>query len=283
MSHILNTVTSHRANQGYFIPSRPELLAEVLMQLKSDEYELLDCVELIAGDVGLASKVLMNINSGFMGFNRVVHDIKQAAMLLGNERLIDIVEKQQKHQELNPPSAWFERFWDESSLVATIMEFIGDRFKEKIPLELLYSIGLFHDIGTAAIASNFENYLENLEKVKAGEFLSQTQMEEEIYHTNHAIVGYFIANGWQFPKELCKLILTHHEINLLSEFTGEQEQLCIAILKMSDDILTHNKDFQDSDDWHVVREDVCNIMGITEMDYLDLKDDVETQIFHESA
>ncbi|MCW8999331.1 MAG: hypothetical protein OQK04_11515, partial [Kangiellaceae bacterium] len=59
--------------------------------------------------------------------------------------------------------------------------------------------------------------------------------------------------------------------------------LCYAILKMADDIVKHNKDFQSSDDWHLIRHDVCNVLGITELDYLDIKDDIETQIFHEAA
>ena len=283
MSHILNTVTQQQNKQGYFIPSRQNLLEETIDLLETENSELLDPINMISCDVGLSAKVLTVMNSGFMGVDRAVFDVKQAAMLLGKDRLRDIVVNHLNYQKRKEASISFERFWDESYLVATVMEAIGDRFKESIPLELLYTIGLFHDIGIAALACNFEDYRINLERVKEGEFASQLTMEEEIYHTNHAIVGYFIANGWHLPKDICKIILLHHDLDMLKGKNGTQEQLCYAILKTADDIVKHSKDFQSSDDWNGIKADVCNILGITELDYLDLRDDIENELIQNVA
>jgi len=273
MGKILNDIVAQHSN-GFYIPTDEKVLSRVLELSEDDGSDLLEIAELIATDVGLSAGVLRKINCPNKGMNRTVFDIKQATMIVGknaiNELAIDSSMNAKKKTNCNIS---FLRFRDDSYTCARLMEYIGGWFKEKIPMELLYTIGLFHDCGIAALGANYSDYKERLRNINNEQFKCQIEMEEHYYQTNHAIIGYFIACGWNFPKEVCKIILMHHEQDILSNINGSQEQLCIALLKLSDTILHKMRFNTHSDDWVVMENDILNVLGISSIDLLDIVDD----------
>lgn len=38
------------------------------------------------------------------------------------------------------------------------------------------------------------------------------ELEEQVNQPNHAILGYYLASSWHFPKELCTLISRRKEL-----------------------------------------------------------------------
>ena len=72
--------------------------------------------------------------------------------------------------------------------VANAMLFIGNRIQNKVPIDVLYTVGLFQNCGIPLLALRFEDYKEVL--IEANDKgCNSIALEEEKYNTNHAVLG----------------------------------------------------------------------------------------------
>jgi HD-like signal output (HDOD) protein len=263
--------------KGFNIPSMPDILVKVQNICANNEGNLEDLANLIAMDIGLSSAILKTINSPLYGMNLAVSDVAQAVMLLGKGSVSTLISGILiKHSFHGEAAIRFERLWDNASLVAETMVFIGKNIENKIPLENLYTTGLFHDCGIAAMSIRFPStYLETL--LLANEDHSETlvQYENNAHQCDHAIVGYFIASGWKLPKDICQVILNHHEDKFLQYNKSHMENLVYATLKIADNIVSGLKRKQNIQGWDGIKESCYTQLGIDEDSYQDLRDDLD--------
>jgi HD-like signal output (HDOD) protein len=278
MIAITQDVIDHVA-EGFSIPSMPKILIEVQRICADPNGEIADLASLIATDIGLSSAILKTINSPLYGLNRAISDIGQAVMLLGMGSVSTLISGILIKQSFQGEAAIrFERLWDNASIVAQTMVYIGQNIDDKIPPENLYTAGLFHDCGIAALSMRFSStYLETL--LLANEDHSKTQVaHEEVRHqSNHAVVGYFIAAGWKLPRDICQVILNHHESDFLKSNKNNMENLVYATLKVADNIVSSLKRNQNIEGWDEVRDACFDALGIDEHKYHDLCEDLQEQ------
>jgi len=165
-----------------------------------------------------------------------------------------------------------ERFWDDAQDVANAMTFIGNKIKNELPVDMLYTIGLFQNCGIPLLALKYADYEEVLvEANKQG--VNSTKLEEARYRTNHAVIGYYVANSWHLPKDICLLILQHHEADFFTHVTDLNTQLSFAALKAAENLVEKVKRYNSSPDWADVGDAALDILGISPQDYNDLEDD----------
>jgi HD-like signal output (HDOD) protein len=278
MIAITQDVIDHVA-EGFSIPSMPKILIEVQRICADPSGEIADLASLIAADIGLSSAILKTINSPLYGMNRAISDIGQAVMLLGMGSVSTLISGILIKQSFQGEAAIrFERLWDNASIVAQTMVYIGQNIDDKIPPENLYTAGLFHDCGIAAMSMRFSStYLETL--LLANEDHSKTQVaHEEVRHqSNHAVVGYFIASGWKLPRDICQVILNHHEADFLKFNKDNMENLVYATLKVADNIVSSLKRHQNIEGWDDIRDVCFDALGIDEHKYHDLCEDLQEQ------
>ena len=276
MITITQDVIDHVA-EGFSIPSMPEILIEVQRICADPDGELADLASVIATDIGLSSTILKTINSPLYGMNRAISDIAQAVMLLGMGSVSTLISGILIKQSFQGEAAIrFERLWDNASLVAETMVYIGQNIEDKIPPENLYTAGLFHDCGIAAMSMRFTStYLETLLAANEDHSKTQVQYEDEFHQSNHAVVGYFIASGWKLPKDICQVILNHHEDDFLLHNKSHMEKLVYATLKIADNMVSSLKRRQNIQGWDDVRESCYIELGINEDIYQDLSENLE--------
>ncbi|NRB79674.1 MAG: HDOD domain-containing protein [Saccharospirillaceae bacterium] len=255
----------------------PETLIKVQDICNDKNGNITDLSALIASDIGLSSSILKTINSPIYGMNRTISDISQAVMLMGMDSASTLISGILIKQSFKGDSAInFERLWDNASLVAQTMVFIGQNINDKIPPENLYTAGLFHDCGIAAMSMRYTStYLDTL--LLANEDYSKNQVEHEdrIHGTNHAIMGYFIASGWKLPRDICVVILNHHEQDFLDINKHHNENLMYATLKVADNMLSNIKRGQNINGWNEIRDKCFDQLGIHEDQYHDLGECLE--------
>lgn len=265
---------------GYQIPIKPEVLSDIQNEMTEPE----PCIEkistLISNDVGLSSATLKIINSPFYGMNRRISEIKQAVMMLGLNTIQGLVTALLLKQSFKGDACIsLERFWDDASDIANAMTFIGSKIKNEIPVDMLYTIGLFHDCGIPLLAIKYDDYKEVL--IEANRLNDNTiKLEETHYGTNHAIMGYYIASSWHLPKGICNLILQHHEKDYLAHIKDPEMQLTYSALKMAENMLERVKRYNTSPDWEDLESSVLEIIGISHTDYIDLEDDFSEMFNH---
>lgn len=197
---------------GFQVPVKPEILTSIDQLMAQKEPDIEKIADLISSDVGLSASILKIINSPMYGMNRRISKIKQAVMMLGLKTINSLVTATLLKQSFSGKSSIsLERFWDDANDIANAMIFIGSKVKTIIPVEMLYTIGLFHDCGIPLLALKYENYKDVLIEANTSDE-SFINVEEKHYQTNHAVLGYYISSSWHLPKEICQLILQHHDI-----------------------------------------------------------------------
>lgn len=177
-----------------------------------------------------------------------------------------------------------EKYWDLAMDTATVMKLLINSLGTKIncALDDAYAFGLFRDCGIPLMGIKYDNYKSVLIAANQQTEMMFTQVEDHQYHTNHAVVGYFVARSWNLPQNLCELILRHHEPDFLQSGDADKEQKDLyALAKVAENILSHYKDGKDDTEWHLVKDDVLSYLGLSDMDYHEIHEDTKETLMIE--
>lgn len=263
------------AFDGFHIPSKPDILTQIEDILREEEPDMMAIADLVASDIGVSSVVLKTINAPFYGMRRTISEIKQAVLLLGIEVIRALVVGVILRRAYDKPSCIsLDRFWDNTTDVANTMVFIGNRIKERVPLESLYTMGLFQNCAIPAFAIKYSNYKDVLAYIDDREAVNVTAIEDKLYKTNHAVMGYYIANSWGLPKGICKVILNHHNLDYLNTELNEELRLLYATLKVGENVVNKVRRFKNTADWAYIGQDAMDILNIGNEELEDIEDDI---------
>jgi HD-like signal output (HDOD) protein len=126
------------------------------------------------------------------------------------------------------------------------------------------------------MATKYPDYKEVLQQANMKTDTVFTDFEDQVYSTNHAVMGYFLANSWHLPKELCHFILRHHETDyLVSKEVSDHDKTLYALIKLAANVLSHYKYAKEDPEWQLAHDQVLHYFHLSEMDYADLEADVK--------
>ncbi len=260
--------------RGFHIPPKPELLSQIAEEMQKSDASLDKVANLISRDISLSALLLKTINSPVFGLQRTISDIRQAAMFLGLDQLNRLVTLALLKQNFKGNACIsLERFWDESVEVANACVLLGNRYKSLMPVDELYSLGLFHNVGIAAMALKFRDYVDVLKQANLAKELAITDLEQARYQCDHAVIGYFISVSWHLPKPLCHVILNHHNTHFLEQSNDEQQRMAYAILKCAESAVDYARHQQYSSEWFKIKEQCLSELGIVDQDFADMVED----------
>jgi HD-like signal output (HDOD) protein len=268
-------------NKTFVIPPRPELLAELKDIMSGNDPLLMDIGDVIAKDVSLSAAILKLVNSPAYGLARTVSDIKQAVMFLGFDGVYTLVQgiKLKEAFSGGKRSINLDKFWDTAEEIAQVALVIGGKVKSKVPVESLYTIGLFHDCGIPMMSAKHDDYIKVLTESNENDDRTLVDIEEAKYNTNHAIIGYYIGTSWHLPKDICQLILRHHDLDYLDKIEGDIDQINYSVLKMAENIVHVERMHTEASDWPIIKDAVLDTLGFTDDLYNDLKEDITELVF----
>lgn len=264
---------------GFQIPIKPQILAELQQEQAKPEPSPDAFAEVISKDVALSASILKTINSPTFGLNRSITDIKQSVIMLGTDNVANIASFFQLRSAFKGQSSIsHEKYWDTAMETANMMGILLKQLnlKSNCPIEDAYAFGLFRDCGIPLMAMKFPTYKEILIAANTNPEKEFTSFEDDAYQTNHAVVGYFVASSWNLPKNLCQLILRHHETDFLTEAKGENSQKDLyALVKIASNALSQYNFMKDDTEWYLAKESVLDYFNLSEPDYQDIEDDIK--------
>jgi HD-like signal output (HDOD) protein len=264
-----------KAFEGFHIPSKPDVLIQIEQILKAQEPDMAALADLAASDLGVSSVVLKTINAPFYGMCRTISEIKQAVMLLGMEVIRALVVGVILRRAYSQQSCIsLERFWDNTTDIANTMVYIGNRTKSQVPIEMLYTTGLFQNCAIPAFAIKYRNYAKVLDYIDTHEGINVVDLEDKCYSTNHAVMGYYIASAWGLPKKICNLILNHHNSRFLTSNADEGSKLIYATLKVAENVINRVRRFQNTTEWEKVGPCSMELLNIDQEEFEDIEDDI---------
>lgn len=258
--------------QGIAIPPQPQVMVDLQMEQYSDNCSVQRIAHLISQDVGLSGSILKTVNSACLKMTREITSINQAVSLLGVDSVINLVNAHTIKGELSDDDiVSLGRFWDSAMEVATASAVIAKHIGLQNPDEA-YTLGLFHNCGVPLMMSQFDNYEQACQASYGSEHTSITSIENELLHTNHAVVGYYVAKSWHLPSYLCEAIHEHHNVEKVfsEDKTENRKKYLLAILKMAEHLcgLYHHLGGQTTDhEWDRIKSTLLIYTGLTEYEY----------------
>jgi len=267
--------------RGITIPSPPQVIADLQMEMAMPDPDINEIAKFISNDAGLAGSVLKLVNSSFYGDREKVTSISKAVLLLGLDTIVDTVNTiclKKSFMDSDTVSdnlyATMIRFWDSATDIARVCSMVGTRLHLS-PLDNVYSLGLFHNVGISLMVSKHDNYLDTMRRSYGQDKDRIIDIENEEYGTNHAVLSYYAARTWKLNQNLCDLIAQHHNPNMFldKDFLENNDIKILSVLKISEHIVglyrILGNETQDKE-WDLISQNVLLAAGLSEYELDDL-------------
>ena len=253
-------------SRGFSVPAQPKLLLELLKLMAAPSPDVNDISNAISKDIAVSAAILKTVNSPLYGLSRTVTDIKMSVNYIGIYGVIMLVTGSLLKKSFDPKSCSInlEHFWQQTSEIADIVMSLGKRFKPNIANDKFFSLGLFHACGVPVMAMKYNDYQTLLDQALTTPEIALTDIEEQHYQVNHSTIGYYVASSWRLPKEVCQIILQHHERDFLNKLDSSQAQDLYAVLKLSEHIISIKCNENASSDWPYVQEKVQAVLQLND-------------------
>lgn len=272
--------------RGISIPSPPQLLADLQMELMMPSPELAVIAKMINEDVGLAGGVIKILRTPFYGLSEEDLSVTQAVLMLGMNTVLNIVNSLCLRAEIcnekltEEMAVFMNRFWDGATDVAIAASTIA-KVTGRVPPDRAYLMGLFSNAGIALMAQRYEDYPQVIKEAYTCTENRIVDTENKYYKTNHAVLGYYIAKSWHLPSLITEVIGMHH--NCAQLFTdknmSESNQLdLLAILKLAEHFSASYRIVAQQEvdcEWEQISQDILLYLNMTESEYEDLKNDLD--------
>ena len=258
--------------KGFSVPAQPKLLLSLLKLMAVPSPDIKKIADCISKDIAVSAAILKTVNSPLYGLSRTVTDIKMSVNYIGIYGVVMLVTGSLLKKSFDPKSCSIDLdlFWSMTTDVSSAAIAIGKKFKTNIAMDKLSSLGLFHACGIPVMAMKYNNYQEVLDQAHITPELSLIDLEDKHYHTNHATIGYYVASSWRLPKDVCQIILQHHERDYLNKLNGSPEQDLFAVLKFAEHIVSLKYIDSPSPDWAYLEEAVLSVLAINKADLAEI-------------
>ena len=227
---ILEEVLEHTKR----VPGLPTGISRLYPLLNDSQAGASDFEKVIRPDVALSANLLRLANSAAFGMRRQVESVRHAISLLGLKRAFDaaVAASFAKTIPRQLPGYDIEsnEFWGHSSAVAILSGRLASQISQKPP-NLIFVAGLLHDIGKLAISP----FLGERATEVRGALNDGTQtflaIEREVLGTDHAEIGYALAESWGLPEAIGLAARWHHRP---SEAPPEVDQVLVGLVHAAD-------------------------------------------------
>ena len=230
------------------LPMLPSVAVSIMHTLMDPDSSAQDVAEIVEADPTLTTKVLVVANSAFFGIPRGVSTVKQAIVSLGFKRLksiilslsvLDTVDAMAEGSELDPAE-----FWEHALVCAVCAEDLATKLGEEFAEEIFVA-GLLHDIGKLVLSRHSpEGFRQAVEMVE-WKGMGPVEAERSVLDVDHAQVGEYLMDQWQFPIRLKESVGMHHDPPLeekASDVTARMAAvICLADIVAKARILGGNR------------------------------------------
>jgi len=216
------------------LPSLSAVVSQLLTLLQRDDVAMVELMEEIGRDQGLAARILRIANSPFYGLSSHIGSLTDAGAMLGVHTLSNIVTAAGIMGQF-PATAdeSFDRlsFWKHAigvGICARVLARHGG-----LDPEVAFTSGLLHDIGKLVMATYFEADFSHVLACRDEHDCLLREAEQTVLGFDHTVIGARVARHWKLPEPVINAIQHHHAImdiaNPLSELVHVADILCRAL------------------------------------------------------
>jgi putative nucleotidyltransferase with HDIG domain len=194
-------------------PSMPATGAKMLKMLEDPETTVDEIEDVLRHDPGLTGNVLRLANSAYFGIPSKVASTRQAVLLLGLKKLVQLVIASCVNAVMDKPVPGYNLppgdLWRHSIAVSIASEALV-KDKKHIGAEDIFTPALLHDIGKLILGHFVKQEQAAIEKI-ADTGVPYVVAENKVLGTDHAEVGAQILTQWAFPSDVIDAVRWHHD------------------------------------------------------------------------
>jgi putative nucleotidyltransferase with HDIG domain len=200
-------------NEVKSFPGMPETAARLLPLLESPDSDASQIEDILRFDPGLTANILKLTNSAYFGIPSKVSSVRQAIMLLGWKRLIQMVLTMCMSPVMRKAVPGYDlpngELWRHSVAASVAAEVLVKSLRISDGDEV-FTAALLHDVGKLVMGRYVREDLGEIEKM-ASKGISFEVAEYIVLGTDHAEIGANILKQWSFPIELVNAVQWHHD------------------------------------------------------------------------
>ena len=166
--------------------------------------------DMIRPDAAFSTEVLGMANSPLVAMSRTISDVQHASMLLGFQRLRNIVITVGVRTYLSETfTPLLQSCWRHSLACAMIAERAAKACN--LDKDFAYTAGIMHDIGRVALAVSMPDAYRRVIEAGADQSQDLLKMEIALCGIDHCQAGGILFRQWGFPVALYEVAIHHHE------------------------------------------------------------------------
>jgi putative nucleotidyltransferase with HDIG domain len=194
-------------------PGMPATAAKLLPLLDNSDSTASEIESILKYDPGLTANILKLTNSAYFGIPTRISSVKQAIVLLGWKRLLQLVMTICMSPLMKKTVPGYDlprgELWRHSIVVSVAAEILVKALKISDADEV-FTAALLHDVGKLILGGFVKEDLKEIETmVMKG--ITFDVAESMVLGTNHAEIGGQILHKWSFPAELVNAVQWHHD------------------------------------------------------------------------
>ena len=226
MSQDLNQVASLLKS----FPSMPGAAVKLLALVDDPEINVARIEEILRQDAGLTANLLKLANSAYFGIPSKVGSVRQAVLLLGLKRLIQMVIASCVSAIMDKPVPGYDllpgELWRHSLAVTVAAEGLVKELKVDAAEEI-FTAALLHDVGKLVLGEFVADGFHKIENALV-QGVTFEIAEEMVLGTNHADLGARILKQWSLPMGIVNAVRWHHDPE-----SAEQNDLMLDIVHVA--------------------------------------------------
>ncbi len=214
------------------ISPNSQLIIKLINLLRNEYTSIEEIEEYLAKDKGLTAKFLRIANSPYYGMSRKIKTVKDALLLIGLESAKSLIFATSVIYLYKNFGEFEKRLWEHSLGVGLFSSLLSTALGHISP-DLFLAAGILHDIGKIFLYNANSNYYQNIHENILKSERETIDIENEKIGVNHAEMGAFVAEKWNYPDEIKKVIKYHH--NFPYPYVKERiySEIC-TIIRISD-------------------------------------------------
>lgn len=187
----------------------PTTANKAMAMLNDPGVDITKLGNVIAVDPSFVGLLLKMVNSAFYGLRTRVSSVKNALVILGLNKLRQLILAVAVMQKFNQlPPAFSQKFWESSVWAGEWAKELGKNFRFEEADELFVA-GLLHNVGELIVMQCFYPEQQKInELIAAGR--PKLDAEREQLGGTHADIGSYLFGVWQLPPEVIQSTMYHH-------------------------------------------------------------------------
>ncbi len=196
------------------LPALPSVVLQIVQATEQETVTTNEIEGLLSKDPAITTKLLKVVNSAYFGLPRQIVNVNQTIAILGMHQVRSLVMSIGVLNVLNSSSPRIvevqKAFWQHAFGSASCAETIArSKNLPKKEAEMVFVGALLHDVGRLFLITLFNlPYTEVLKESVKNEEPVQS-VEARVLGTTHAELGGMLAEKWNFPPVLVKMIRDH--------------------------------------------------------------------------